>query len=85
MVDGGIEDFLCTFVGRVYYHAGELLVPFVQCVFVHLVEIPVRQLSLHVLCRVLAAYGRDGHLHLHILEAFLKRHHTFHLLTGEAI
>src|SRR5690554_5353116 len=60
MVHGGVEVYFIVFADGFNFNAFKLLVPFLLPFAHHAVEIPMRNLGLHILQRVLLADGRQS-------------------------
>ena len=85
MIHRGIEDLLRPCVWRIDRNARKLLVPFLDCLVAHSVEIPMRQLRLHVRQGIRAAHRGDRNLHQCLLCLALEGNHTLHSLAGQLI
>ena len=85
MIHRGIEDLLRPCVWRIDRNARKLLVPFLDGLVAHSVEIPMRQLRFHVRQGIRTTHRRDSDLHQRLLSLTLKSNHTLHGLASQLI
>ena len=69
VVEGGIEDGALVGIVRLNVYAGQIVVPRLPGRATHSVEVPIRNVRLHIAPRAFHINGRDAHLDQHLFAA----------------